>query len=145
MGVGAVVGTQPFGGTGLSGTGPKAGGPDYLLRFTSEQVVTINTAAAGGNATLNAGRDLTQNAGSLLAGNGRATLTAGGAATRSTVSRGTGQRARSGRWLRPETRTLALGSAKDAALRAIAAFDHTGGNRRSCWWRANHLPNISSL
>jgi RHH-type proline utilization regulon transcriptional repressor/proline dehydrogenase/delta 1-pyrroline-5-carboxylate dehydrogenase len=50
--IGAVVGTQPFGGTGLSGTGPKAGGPDYLLRFTSEQVVTINTAAAGGNATL---------------------------------------------------------------------------------------------
>jgi RHH-type proline utilization regulon transcriptional repressor/proline dehydrogenase/delta 1-pyrroline-5-carboxylate dehydrogenase len=50
--IGAVVGTQPFGGTGLSGTGPKAGGPDYLLRFTSEQAVTINTAAAGGNATL---------------------------------------------------------------------------------------------
>ncbi len=50
--IGAVVGTQPFGGTGLSGTGPKAGGPDYLLRFTAEQVVTINTAAAGGNATL---------------------------------------------------------------------------------------------
>ena len=50
--IGAVVGTQPFGGTGLSGTGPKAGGPDYLLRFTAEQVVTINTAAVGGNATL---------------------------------------------------------------------------------------------
>jgi RHH-type transcriptional regulator, proline utilization regulon repressor / proline dehydrogenase / delta 1-pyrroline-5-carboxylate dehydrogenase len=50
--IGAVVGTQPFGGTGLSGTGPKAGGPDYLLRFTTEQSVTINTAAAGGNATL---------------------------------------------------------------------------------------------
>jgi RHH-type proline utilization regulon transcriptional repressor/proline dehydrogenase/delta 1-pyrroline-5-carboxylate dehydrogenase len=50
--IGAVVGTQPFGGTGLSGTGPKAGGPNYLLRFTTEQVVTINTAAAGGNATL---------------------------------------------------------------------------------------------
>jgi RHH-type proline utilization regulon transcriptional repressor/proline dehydrogenase/delta 1-pyrroline-5-carboxylate dehydrogenase len=50
--IGAVVGTQPFGGTGLSGTGPKAGGPDYLLRFAAEQAVTINTAAAGGNATL---------------------------------------------------------------------------------------------
>jgi RHH-type proline utilization regulon transcriptional repressor/proline dehydrogenase/delta 1-pyrroline-5-carboxylate dehydrogenase len=50
--VGAVVGTQPFGGTGLSGTGPKAGGPDYLVRFAAEQVVTINTAAAGGNASL---------------------------------------------------------------------------------------------
>jgi RHH-type proline utilization regulon transcriptional repressor/proline dehydrogenase/delta 1-pyrroline-5-carboxylate dehydrogenase len=50
--IGAVVGTQPFGGTGLSGTGPKAGGPDYVRRFTTEQVVTINTAAAGGNATL---------------------------------------------------------------------------------------------
>jgi RHH-type proline utilization regulon transcriptional repressor/proline dehydrogenase/delta 1-pyrroline-5-carboxylate dehydrogenase len=50
--IGAVVGTQPFGGTGLSGTGPKAGGPDYLRRFTTEQTVTINTAAAGGNATL---------------------------------------------------------------------------------------------
>ncbi len=50
--IGAVVGTQPFGGTALSGTGPKAGGPDYLLRFTAEQAVTINTAAAGGNATL---------------------------------------------------------------------------------------------
>jgi len=50
--IGAVVGTQPFGGAGLSGTGPKAGGPDYLRRFASEQVVTINTAAAGGNASL---------------------------------------------------------------------------------------------
>ena len=50
--IGAVVGTQPFGGTGLSGTGPKAGGPDYLKRFATEQTVTINTAAAGGNATL---------------------------------------------------------------------------------------------
>ena len=50
--IGAVVGTQPFGGTGLSGTGPKTGGPDYLRRFATEQVVTINTAAAGGNASL---------------------------------------------------------------------------------------------
>ena len=50
--IGAVVGTQPFGGTGLSGTGPKAGGPNYLRRFTIEQAVTINTAAAGGNASL---------------------------------------------------------------------------------------------
>jgi len=50
--IGAVVGTQPFGGTLLSGTGPKAGGPDYLRRFASEQVVTVNTAAAGGNASL---------------------------------------------------------------------------------------------
>jgi RHH-type proline utilization regulon transcriptional repressor/proline dehydrogenase/delta 1-pyrroline-5-carboxylate dehydrogenase len=50
--IGAVVGTQPFGGTGLSGTGPKAGGPNYLHRFATEQTVTINTAAAGGNASL---------------------------------------------------------------------------------------------
>jgi RHH-type proline utilization regulon transcriptional repressor/proline dehydrogenase/delta 1-pyrroline-5-carboxylate dehydrogenase len=50
--IGAVVGTQPFGGSGLSGTGPKAGGPNYLKRFVTEQTVTINTAAAGGNATL---------------------------------------------------------------------------------------------
>jgi RHH-type transcriptional regulator, proline utilization regulon repressor / proline dehydrogenase / delta 1-pyrroline-5-carboxylate dehydrogenase len=50
--IGAVVGTQPFGGTSLSGTGPKAGGPNYLRRFATEQVVTINTAAAGGNASL---------------------------------------------------------------------------------------------
>ena len=50
--IGAVVGTQPFGGTALSGTGPKAGGPNYLRRFATEQVVTINTAAAGGNASL---------------------------------------------------------------------------------------------
>ena len=50
--IGAVVGTQPFGGTGFSGTGPKAGGPNYLRRFATEQVVTINTAAAGGNASL---------------------------------------------------------------------------------------------
>jgi RHH-type proline utilization regulon transcriptional repressor/proline dehydrogenase/delta 1-pyrroline-5-carboxylate dehydrogenase len=53
--IGAVVGTQPFGGTGLSGTGPKAGGPNYLRRFSTEQTVTINTAAAGGNATLLSG------------------------------------------------------------------------------------------
>ena len=50
--IGAVVGTQPLGGTGLSGTGPKAGGPNYLRRFATEQVVTVNTAAAGGNASL---------------------------------------------------------------------------------------------
>ena len=50
--IGAVVGTQPFGGTRLSGTGPKAGGPNYLRRLAVEQVVTINTAAAGGNAGL---------------------------------------------------------------------------------------------
>jgi RHH-type transcriptional regulator, proline utilization regulon repressor / proline dehydrogenase / delta 1-pyrroline-5-carboxylate dehydrogenase len=55
--IGAVVGTQPFGGTALSGTGPKAGGPDYLRRFATEQVVTINTAAAGGNASLLAADD----------------------------------------------------------------------------------------
>ncbi len=50
--IGAVVGTQPFGGTGLSGTGPKAGGPNYLRRFAAEQVLTVNTAAAGGNVSL---------------------------------------------------------------------------------------------
>ena len=50
--IGAVVGTQPFGGSGLSGTGPKAGGPNYLKRFAMEQTVTVNTAAAGGNASL---------------------------------------------------------------------------------------------
>ena len=50
--IGAVVGVQPFGGHGLSGTGPKAGGPNYLSRFATEQTVTINTAAAGGNASL---------------------------------------------------------------------------------------------
>lgn len=49
---GAVVGVQPFGGEGLSGTGPKAGGPHYLMRFCSEQSVTVNTTAAGGNAQL---------------------------------------------------------------------------------------------
>ena len=53
--IGAVVGVQPFGGEGLSGTGPKAGGPHYLFRFCAEQTVTINTAAAGGNAALLAG------------------------------------------------------------------------------------------
>ncbi len=50
--IGAVVGAQPFGGTGLSGTGPKAGGPDYLRRFVIEQTVAVNTAAMGGNANL---------------------------------------------------------------------------------------------
>ena len=49
---GAVVGSQPFGGYGLSGTGPKAGGPHYLYRFITEKVLTVNTAAAGGNADL---------------------------------------------------------------------------------------------
>ena len=53
--VGAVVGVQPFGGEGLSGTGPKAGGPHYLYRFCAERTLTINTAAAGGNAALLAG------------------------------------------------------------------------------------------
>ena len=50
--IGAVVGVQPFGGEGLSGTGPKAGGPHYLFRFAVERTLSINTAAAGGNATL---------------------------------------------------------------------------------------------
>lgn len=50
--IGAVVGVQPFGGHGLSGTGPKAGGPYYLLRFANEKTVTVNTTASGGNTTL---------------------------------------------------------------------------------------------
>ena len=50
--IGAVVGSQPFGGQGLSGTGPKAGGPHYLLRFATEKTLTLNTTATGGNAEL---------------------------------------------------------------------------------------------
>ena len=50
--IGAMVGVQPFGGQGLSGTGPKAGGPHYLPRFATEKTVTVNTTAAGGNASL---------------------------------------------------------------------------------------------
>jgi RHH-type proline utilization regulon transcriptional repressor/proline dehydrogenase/delta 1-pyrroline-5-carboxylate dehydrogenase len=50
--IGAVVGVQPFGGMGLSGTGPKAGGPYYLHRMATEQTITTNTAAIGGNAGL---------------------------------------------------------------------------------------------
>lgn len=55
--IGAVVGVQPFGGEGLSGTGPKAGGPHYLSRLCNERTLTINTTAAGGNATLMAAGD----------------------------------------------------------------------------------------
>ncbi len=58
--IGAVVGSQPFGGEGLSGTGPKAGGPRYLPRFAREQAISANTAAAGGNASL-IGRTLMPN------------------------------------------------------------------------------------
>ncbi|WP_366515659.1 bifunctional proline dehydrogenase/L-glutamate gamma-semialdehyde dehydrogenase PutA [Solimonas marina] len=50
--IGAVVGSQPFGGEGLSGTGPKAGGPHYLLRFATERTLSVDTTSAGGNATL---------------------------------------------------------------------------------------------
>ena len=50
--IGAVVGVQPFGGEGLSGTGPKAGGPRYLHRFATERTLSIDTTAAGGNASL---------------------------------------------------------------------------------------------
>jgi RHH-type proline utilization regulon transcriptional repressor/proline dehydrogenase/delta 1-pyrroline-5-carboxylate dehydrogenase len=50
--VGAVVGVQPFGGQGLSGTGPKAGGPRYLYRFATEKTLTVNTVATGGNTEL---------------------------------------------------------------------------------------------
>jgi len=50
--IGAVVGVQPFGGERLSGTGPKAGGPHYLPRFAAERTLTVNTTAAGGNASL---------------------------------------------------------------------------------------------
>ena len=50
--IGAVVGVQPFGGEGLSGTGPKAGGPRYLHRFATERTVSVDTTAAGGNASL---------------------------------------------------------------------------------------------
>jgi RHH-type proline utilization regulon transcriptional repressor/proline dehydrogenase/delta 1-pyrroline-5-carboxylate dehydrogenase len=55
--IGATVGVQPFGGEGLSGTGPKAGGPHYLFRFANERTFTVNTAAAGGNASLIAGSE----------------------------------------------------------------------------------------
>ena len=47
-----MVGVQPFGGEGLSGTGPKAGGPNYLTRFAVERTVSVDTTAAGGNAAL---------------------------------------------------------------------------------------------
>ncbi len=50
--IGATVGVQPFGGEGLSGTGPKAGGPHYLHRFATERTLTVNTSAVGGNASL---------------------------------------------------------------------------------------------
>src|SRR3546814_12776722 len=50
--IGAVVGSQPFGGEGLSGTGPKAAGPPYLPRFCVERVTSTDTTSAGGNATL---------------------------------------------------------------------------------------------
>jgi RHH-type transcriptional regulator, proline utilization regulon repressor / proline dehydrogenase / delta 1-pyrroline-5-carboxylate dehydrogenase len=50
--IGAVVGVQPFGGEGLSGTGPKAGGPYYLHRFAVERVMSQDTTASGGNAAL---------------------------------------------------------------------------------------------
>ena len=50
--IGAVVGVQPFGGEGLSGTGPKAGGPNYLKRFATERVLSVDTTSAGGNASL---------------------------------------------------------------------------------------------
>jgi len=50
--IGAIVGSQPFGGEGLSGTGPKAGGPHYLYRFVAERAVSTDTTSAGGNATL---------------------------------------------------------------------------------------------
>ena len=50
--IGAVVGLQPFGGEGLSGTGPKAGGPHYLQRLCHERTYTVDTTAAGGNASL---------------------------------------------------------------------------------------------
>src|SRR5213075_261747 len=55
--IGAVVGVQPFGGEGLSGTGPKAGGPHYLLRFATERTLTVNTAAVGGVTELLTRRD----------------------------------------------------------------------------------------
>jgi RHH-type proline utilization regulon transcriptional repressor/proline dehydrogenase/delta 1-pyrroline-5-carboxylate dehydrogenase len=50
--IGAVVGSQPFGGEGFSGTGPKAGGPHYLPRFATERVTSTDTTSAGGNAGL---------------------------------------------------------------------------------------------
>ncbi|MDQ3139717.1 MAG: aldehyde dehydrogenase family protein, partial [Pseudomonadota bacterium] len=50
--IGAIVGSQPFGGEGLSGTGPKAGGPHYLPRFCAERVTSTDTTSSGGNATL---------------------------------------------------------------------------------------------
>jgi RHH-type proline utilization regulon transcriptional repressor/proline dehydrogenase/delta 1-pyrroline-5-carboxylate dehydrogenase len=55
--IGAVVESQPFGGEGLSGTGPKAGGPHYVARFATERVTCIDTTAAGGNASLMAAMD----------------------------------------------------------------------------------------
>lgn len=55
--IGAVVESQPFGGEGLSGTGPKAGGPNYVARFATERVTCIDTTAAGGNASLMASID----------------------------------------------------------------------------------------
>ena len=57
--IGAVVGVQPFGGEGLSGTGPKAGGPNYLLRFATERTRSTDITATGGNYTLLSGKSPT--------------------------------------------------------------------------------------
>jgi RHH-type proline utilization regulon transcriptional repressor/proline dehydrogenase/delta 1-pyrroline-5-carboxylate dehydrogenase len=54
--IGAVVGVQPFGGEGLSGTGPKAGGPNYLMRFVTERTRSTDITATGGNYTLLSGK-----------------------------------------------------------------------------------------
>jgi len=58
--IGAVVGVQPFGGLGLSGSGPKAGGPHYVARFAAERTVTNNVAAIGGNLALLTGVNRTE-------------------------------------------------------------------------------------
>ena len=50
--IGTIVGVQPFGGEGLSGTGLKAGGPRYLHRFATERTLSVDTTASGGNASL---------------------------------------------------------------------------------------------
>jgi len=85
--IGAVVGVQPFGGFGLSGTGPKAGGPHYLARFATEQTVTVNTAAAGGNAAFAGGRGVILNPSSLWGRDERSSLW-GGAKRRVGVAHG---------------------------------------------------------
>ena len=134
--IGAVVGVQPFGGEGLSGTGPKAGGPHYLHRFATERTLSVDTTAAGGNASLLSLRD-DEDVSPAAQGFGMPSRRAGGSTLRSAL------RVMRGRaTLPPERRRSAWSTERRGGAYSAASAPFSSAIMRSIMRRMVHAVGV---